>query len=405
MSVRDLATGRQTQEDRAQFRAFISDDETRGVVDQVIRDLVIPHSAVHKGGIAGAIEFLSEHRSPRMLLVDLSQSDLPLSHINELAEVCEPGVTVVAVGDRNDVGLFRELMNSGVSDYLVKPITPALLQKSLLSTVDSETRARQTNKLGRLVVVVGARGGVGATTVATNTAHHVAEVRRRRVALVDFDLQFGTAALALDLEPSHGFSEALETASRIDSLYVERTMSRYSDTLFVLSAEEGLDEEIAIDPEAVDHLMHELRSKFHYVFVDTPRPFAGASAKLLREASDVVLVADPSLASMRDTLRICQWLPTINAACSVTLLMNRVGENRQGEIPPAEFEKGVGRKIDITMPFDARNVAGAVNVGQPLLSTSSSLCGAIAQLSEALCGLTSRPKKGLLAKVLGQRGR
>ena len=159
-------SGAAAQEQR-QFRAFVKDDATRQVVDQVVGELAIPNASVHKGGIAEATRLLGEQRSPRLLVVDISGVDLPLSAVNELAEVCEPGVTVIAVGDRNDVGLFRDLVNNGVSDYLVKPLSPALIQKSLLNVVESATQGRQSDRRGRLVAVSGARGGVGATMLAT----------------------------------------------------------------------------------------------------------------------------------------------------------------------------------------------------------------------------------------------
>ena len=154
-------------QDQRQFRAFIKDDLTRQVIDQVVGELAIPNASVHKGGIVEATRMLGEQRSPRLLVVDLSGIELPLSAINELAEVCEPGVTVIAIGDRNDVGLFRDLINNGVSDYLVKPIAPALIQKSLLNVVESATQGRQGDRRGRLVAVTGARGGVGTTMLAT----------------------------------------------------------------------------------------------------------------------------------------------------------------------------------------------------------------------------------------------
>ena len=342
-----------------------------------------------------------DHRAS--CLWDLTQSDLPLSDINELAEVCEPGVTVVAIGDRNDVGLFRELMNQGISDYLVKPLTPALLQKSLLGTVDGVSRSRQTNRLGRLVVVLGSRGGVGSTMITTNTAYHIAEVRRRRVALIDLDLQYGTVALSLDLEPSHGFREALENPSRIDGLYVDRTMVKYSDTLFVLSAEENIDESCIIDNSSIEQLVQELRSKFHYVMVDLPRNDPHVSRKMLEEASNLVLVSDLSLSGMRDTLRILQLIPSTNAGCNISLLINRVGEHRAGEIPISEFEKGVGRKADIIIPFDPKNVASATNVGQPVVARHSLVTPGIDQLSEVLCGGGVKQKRSLLGRLIGKR--
>jgi pilus assembly protein CpaE len=203
-------------EERRQFRAFVQDEPSRKVVDQAAGDLMIPNAAVQRGGIADAVRELGARRSPRILVVDITGVDLPLSAVNELAEVCEPGVTVIAIGDQNDVGLFRDLINHGVSDYLVKPLTPGLVQKSLLAVIDSASQGRSSQRLGRLIAVTGTRGGVGATLVATSLAWSIAHRRRRRCALLDLDLQFGTAALALDLEPSNGLREALEHPSRID---------------------------------------------------------------------------------------------------------------------------------------------------------------------------------------------
>jgi len=392
-----------SQNERNQLRAFVSDDSTKQIVDQVVRDLMIPHASVQRGGIRSAIDHLSRERSPRILVVDISESELPLSDINELAEVCEPGVTVITLGDRNDVGLFRDLINNGISDYLVKPINAALLQKSLLTTVDTESRQRQTNRLGRLVGVLGTRGGVGSTMLATNLAWYIANRRHRRVALLDLDLQFGSVALSLDLEPTHGLREALENAGRIDSLYVDRTMAQHSETLYVLSAEENLDEMVLVDPGAVQGLLTELRNKFHYVIVDMHRGMADSTTKILEEATNLVLVTDLSLAGMRDTLRVSQMLPSTNASCQIYVAANRVGEHKNGEISRAEFEKGIGRRIDVTIPFDGKAVAASMNVGQPVVARKSAASAAIERLADLAFGAPQRKQGGLFRRLLSRR--
>ena len=383
LSAPDAAAGAQEQR---QFRAFVQDDPTRQVVDQVIGELAIPNASVHKGGIREATRVLGEQRSPRLLVVDISGVDLPLSAVNELAEVCEPGVTVIALGDRNDVGLFRDLINNGVSDYLVKPIAPALMQKSLLNVVESATQGRQNDRRGRLVVVTGARGGVGATMLATGISWTIANRRRRRVALVDLDLQFGTVALALDLEPSPGLREALEHPGRIDALFVDRAMVRHSDTLYVLSGEESLGDPMSPDTSSLDILLKELRNKFHYVVVDLPRQVSPATQHVAQGATNLVLVTDLSLAGMRDTLRQLALLPTTNAACQVTLVANRVGEYREGEIARKEFEAAVGRAVDLVIPFDAKSVAAATNVGRPVVEGRGKVAEAIQQLTDRVAG-------------------
>lgn len=385
------------------FRAFVRDDETRKVVDQVITELMIPGAIVQRGGVTDAIRVLGEQRSPRLLIVDLTGVDLPLSAMGELAEVCEPGVTVIAIGDRNDVGLFRDLVNTGVSDYLVKPVPAALLQKSLLSVVEHASSARQNTRTGRLIGVIGSRGGVGATTLATNLAWSIANRRRRRVALVDLDLQFGNVALSLDLEPCHGLAEALEQPGRIDSLFVDRLMVQHTDTLYVLSGEEPLGEPIVPDTAALDVLIKELRNKFHYVVVDLPRQVSPATQHVLGQAGHLMLVTDLSLAGMRDTLRQLSTMPALNAACQLTICANRCGEYREGEIARHEFEAGIGRPIDFVIPFDGRSVASAANSGQPVAAGRSKVAPAIHLIAERLAGGAPAPgRRAWINRLLGR---
>jgi pilus assembly protein CpaE len=386
MATAVATTEQQGAEQREQFLAFVGDDDTYAVVDQVVGEMMLPHAAIRQGGVMEAITHLGELRSPKLILIDVSSSDLRLSDINALADVCEPGVTVVAVGERNDCGLFRDLLQHGVADYLVKPITPALLQKAILSATEQSGVVKGNHKLGKLVAVSGTRGGVGATTVAASVAWLIAQERRRRVSLVDLDLQFGTVALSLDLEPSHGLREALENPNRIDGLFMDRVLIQHSERLFVLSAEESPDETLLLDYGAVELLMTELRNKFHYVVVDLPRTTSACTLQVLQSATDLILVTDLSLAGMRDTMRVAGMLPTTNAACNAFLVANRCGEHKQGEMPRAEFEKGVGRKLDLVLPFDARTVAAATNFGQAVAATKGPVAGGLRQITAQLCG-------------------
>jgi len=222
--------------------------------------------------------------------------------------------------------------------------------------------------------------------VAASVAWLIAHERRRRVALVDLDLQFGTVALSLDLEPSHGLREALENPNRIDGLFMDRVLIQHSERLFVLSAEESPDETLLLDYGAVELLMTELRNKFHYVVVDVPRSPNACTQQVLQGATDLLLVTDLSLAGMRDTMRLTGMLPTTNASCNTVLVVNRVGEHKQGEMPRAEFEKGVSRKLDLLLPFDARTVAAATNFGQPVASAKGPVAAGLREITARLCG-------------------
>jgi pilus assembly protein CpaE len=402
MATTIAATEQASTEQREQFLAFVADQETYAVVDQVIGEMMLPHASIRQGTVKDAVKHLGEQRSPKLLVVDLSDSELPLSDINSLADVCEPGVTVVAFGQRNDCGLFRDLLQHGVADYLVKPITPALLQKAILSASEQSGVVKSSHKLGKLVAVCGTRGGVGSTTVATSVAWLIAHERRRRVALVDLDLQFGTVALSLDLEPSHGLREALENPNRIDGLFMDRVLVQHSERLFVLSAEESPDETLLLDYGAVELLMTELRNKFHYVIVDLPRSPNACTQQIVQAATDLLLVTDLSLAGMRDTMRVTGMLPTNNASCNMILIVNRAGEHKQGEMPRAEFEKGVGRKLDLVLPFDAKTVAAATNFGQPVAAGKGTVANGLREITERLCGApaATEGRTGIWQKLL-----
>jgi pilus assembly protein CpaE len=260
------------------------------------------------------------------------------------------------------------------------------VQRAILASGEQTANARHATKLGKLIAVTGARGGVGATTVATNCAWLMANERKRRVALIDLDLQFGTVALALDLEPSHGLREALENPNRIDSLFMDRVMVQHSDKLFVLSAEEAPDEGLLLDYAALELLITELRTKFHFVVVDLPRTPSTCSHYVLQTATELVLVTDLSLAGMRDTMRLAGLMPGTNASCHLSVVANRVGEHKQGEMPRAEFEKGIGRKVEFLLPFDPRTVAAATNFGQPVAAGKGPVAMGLRDIAERIGG-------------------
>ena len=220
--------------------------------------------------------------TPKQLVVDISGSTDPLAAIDSLAEVCDEGTQVIALGDINDVELYRSLVRHGVQDYLVKPVSAETVAAAL-SRAERGPSGEAAPKVGRLIAVIGARGGVGATTVATNLAWTLANDHGMRVALVDLDLFFGTCGLSLNLELGRGFREALENPARVDSLFIERAMVREGENLFVLSTEEALDGAFSFDPVGADLLDRTLASRFPVRCLRLPAlrgapPGAGADA-------------------------------------------------------------------------------------------------------------------------------
>ncbi|HYN39117.1 MAG TPA: AAA family ATPase, partial [Rhodospirillales bacterium] len=254
-------------------------------------------------------------------------------------------------------------------DYLVKPVTTERMRAALSAGGrpgdPSETVA------GRVIAVVGTRGGVGATTVATNLAWALANEQQMRVALVDFDLLFGSCALALDLETGRGLREAIENPGRIDSLFIERSMVRDGERLHVLSTEEPLDNPIGFDPVAFDLLLQHLRRDFQFVVIDFPRFALCRQTRVLTEPASVVLVSNASLAGMRDTQRLSALLKESVPELSVTVCLNRMGAGRAGDVGRAEFEKGAGVGIDVRIPDDIKAFAASAAAGKPVLKIAS----------------------------------
>ena len=277
---------------RAPLLAFVSDGATEKAVRECLAQLSLASGMILRGGIAKAIETLGAERSPNILIVDISDVDLPISQVNALAEVCEPGVTVLAIGNRNEIGLYRDLLHAGVTDYIVKPLTPQLIARALNHRTGTGDTGPIHKKLGTVTALIGARGGVGTTTLAVNLAWHLANRQSRRVALVDLDLQTGDCALALNIKPNPGLREALVNPNRVDSTLLERVMTPIGHRLFVLSSEEPLRDDLEITAEAVGTLVGALREQFHYIILDVPRIPATPYRQALVTADFRLIVGD-----------------------------------------------------------------------------------------------------------------
>ncbi len=386
-------------DERLALCAVVDDDETRATIERIAADLGIDRLRFERGTIRRAIDLLAAERSPQVLIVSLGNPELPLSAVEELAEVCEPGTQVIVIGKSDEVGLFRELLRLGVADYFVEPVPAPVLRRTLDELFEGRQPVRRTSRLGRILSVIGVRGGVGATMVACGLGHLIAERRRRRVALWDLDLGFGTVALAFDIDPAHALREAFEDPDQIDSLFIDRAGANCGDTLRVFAAEEPLDGLSFAPTVSLEGFADELRRRFHYTLLDVPRlPFDTLNRAV--ELSDtILLVADPSLAAMRDTLRLLQYLPSVNGSAQLVVVLNRVGQYRKAELQLHEFEKGIGRSVDQTIPFDPA-VPAAMNVGQLDYANRGAVGRALEELMGRIVG--GRSEHGLLRRLLAK---
>jgi pilus assembly protein CpaE len=253
--------------------------------------------------------------------------------------------------------------------------------------------------LGQVIVFIGSRGGVGATTSAVSCAWLIAAERRERIALVDLDLHFGTVALKLDLDPGGGLCEALEQPSRIDSLFIERAMIKVTDNLRVLAAEASAAQHLAVDAGAIDMLLHELRRKFARVVVDLPRGATPLQRVVLASASHVVVFCERSLAGLRDTIRL-QTLVREQAPQARLWLVGAGVAGERSVIGKSEFEKGIGKALDTSLSYDPKSAGAAANSGQPLplAAPRSPVLRELLQLTELLAGpARAAPKRRVFA--------
>ena len=377
---------------RDPFAAYICDETALDVLRPVVIELGWQPEKCNKGGLRNAVQSLSVSASPNILMVDLSESGDPLNDINALAEVCEPGTVVIAIGQVNDVRLYRDLLASGIHDYLLKPLSAPVLRDSLnaAQAVFSAPRGGENEQAKRHIstALAGNRGGVGASTIATSLAWLYSADKKMPTALLDLDVHFGTGALTLDLEPGRGLTDAIDNPSRIDGLFIERAMIRANDNLAILSAEAPINSPLMTDGAAFLQLQEEFRHAFEMTLVDLPRNMLINFPHLLNDVNVVTLVTEMTLASARDTIRILSWLKT-NAAHATPLIVANKVQPGVAEISKADFEASIERKIDITVPFDQKAAANAAKLGKTFVDAngSSKASASIKELGSRIVGI------------------
>lgn len=377
---------------RDPFQAYVGDEDSVQLLRTIAAEMGWPIEKVQQGGLRDAIQSLSISASPQILFVDLSQSTELQNDIGGLAEVCEPGTIVIACGTINDVRFYRDLLAQGLQDYLLKPLQLDHVRDAISNaqTVFSAPRADQEAAHNHIsIAVIGARGGVGASTVATSLGWLMSATHGRRTALLDLDLHFGTHALMLDLDPGRGLIDAIENPGRIDSLFIERAMARSSDTLAVLSAEAPINQSMLTDGGAFHQLLEEFRTAFECAIVDMPRDLLSQFPQLLQDIQVVVVVTDITLAAARDTIRTLSWLRT-NAPHVKTLVVAGKMQPSTPEISRKDFEQSVEQPIDIALPWDLRLTAQAAKLGKTLAETAkgSKLGQGYASLADRIFALT-----------------
>lgn len=352
--------------------AYISDGESAASIRALMKRQNITDFAVEPGTAIEATEFLKSHPSPQTLVVEIPSGESAPQLLDALADVVNPGTRVIVTGKIDTFSFYHWLMGLGIHDYLLQPFNEQQLASALIKGASGSAPAAAAEKdttPKKMVAFIGARGGVGTTTIATALASMMATDYSIPTALVDMDAQFGSVALGLDLEPSRGLRDALEKPDRIDTLFLERVMMKPQPLLSILSAEEQLSELLAPHVQAGELLFAALHEKFPMLIVDVPRQINPMTRYVLSHADHVVIVAEPSILSLRDTLRLKDLIVETFKRPAPQVLINREGYASKQEPSRAEFIKHLELTPVGYVPYNA-GIIGATGRGDDVTKDS-----------------------------------
>ncbi|OJW51450.1 MAG: hypothetical protein BGO67_06815 [Alphaproteobacteria bacterium 41-28] len=385
-----------------QLIAFLEDKKDIEVIRSVFKENNIKNTEIINGGVKEAIEYFSLQRSPQYLIIDISKSDLPVSDLSRLSELCEPGISLIAVGKKNDVGLYRDLMKLGIFEYVVSPLLSQIIGRALKTMILGEEKGKGVpSRRGKIIAVAGSRGGVGSTFIATNLAAILASEKFRRVVLIDLDLHFGTVSLYLDIKPNLGLKDALEDPERIDQVYLERLLIPVNEHLYALSTEETLEEPLKYKVEGVEKLLEYLSKLFHYVIIDVPHYSNESTLAVLENAKILLLVTDSSLAGLRDSGRFLRLFGGEGVDHRVIFVMNKVETSRKSDVSADEYEETLKRKIDHIISYNPLLSMECVNRGKTLVAADDSLADSIRKIANNVQGIKELEKeKGIFERFL-----
>ncbi|WP_374535063.1 CpaE family protein [Phenylobacterium sp.] len=349
---------------RITIHIFCVDAETAEMAGQAAADRRMERATVvtRMGGLAAAVEAYRNEATPSLVMVESADPAAQLlGLLDKLAEVCDPGTKVVVIGQANDIALYRELMRRGVSEYIVPPLNPLLLVRTAASLYADPSAPF----VGRQIAFCGAKGGAGASTIAHNIAYSITERLLTGAVLVDLDLPFGTAGLDFNQDPIQGVVDALSQPDRLDPVLMDRMMVRCTDRLSLFAAPATLEADYDISTEAFEEVTQKIRSAAPFVVLDLPHAWTPWKRKILLSSDDLVIVATPDLASLRNAKNMIDLVRRARPNdAPPRLVLNQVGVPGRPEIPVKDFGEALGLTPALCLPFDPKLFGQAANNGQ-----------------------------------------
>jgi pilus assembly protein CpaE len=391
---------------RVSVQAFCETVETAAAVQAASEDrrLAKAHVKIQMGGAVAAMEAYRNAPTPNVIIVESeSRAEELLLGLDRLAEVCDAGTRVIVVGRINDVMLYRELTRRGVSDYLIAPIGAIDVVRSVCGLFS----APDAKPVGRVIAVVGAKGGVGASTVAHNIAWAIARDLALDAVVTDLDLAFGTAGLDYNQDPPQGIADAVFSPDRVDTAFIDRLLSKCTDHLSLLAAPATLDRVCDFGADAFDAILDALRGTIPCIVLDVPHTWTGWTKRLLVGADDILVVAAPDLANLRNAKNLVDLLRTARPNDRRPLYcLNQVGVPKRPEIAPSDFAKALEDPPVAIIPFEPQLFGTAANNGQMIaeVAAHNKTAEMFRQLAQILTGRaeTKQGSGGVLAPLLAK---
>jgi pilus assembly protein CpaE len=348
---------------RVSVQAFCETEETAAALRLAGEDrrLGKAHVTVQMGGMAAAIESYRTVPTPNVIILETEGSSDILAGLDQLATVCDAGTRVVVIGGVNDVAPYRELVRRGVSDYVVGPVDTLDMVRTICGLFSSS----EATAVGRMIAVVGAKGGVGASTIAHNVAWAIARDIALDSVVIDLDLAFGTAGLDYNKDPLQGIANAVFSADRPDTAFIDRLLAQCTDHLSLLAAPATLERVYDFGERAFDSIFDTLRLTTPCIVLDVPHQWSAWTKRVLVGADDILIVAEPDLANLRNTKNILSMLKASRPNDRTPMYcLNQVGMPKRPEISAREFAKAVETPPIAAIPFDSRLFGTAANNGQ-----------------------------------------
>ncbi|MDE3174717.1 MAG: AAA family ATPase [Pseudomonadota bacterium] len=391
---------------RVSIQAFCESPEAAAVIQAAIGDrrMAKAHVKQNMGGAAGAVEAYRNAPTPNVIVIEATADrEFLVSQLDELSEYCDAGTKVIIIGKVNDIILYRQLIARGVSEYLVLPFGVV----DFVSAVSQLFKTPGAKPLGRVIAVVGAKGGVGSSTIAHNVAWHLATEIGMDTIIADLDLGFGTAGLDFNQDPPQGVAEAVFAPDRVDTTLVDRLLSKCGDNLHLLAAPAMLDRLYDFGETAFDSLMDSMRASTPWVVLDIPHGWNAWTRRTLVAADEVMVIAQPDLANLRNAKNIVDNIRSARPHDHPPrLILNNVGIPKRPEIPVADFSKTIEMEPTAIIAHDAKLFGSAANNGQMIAEIEPK--GKVAETFAALAGMIAgrtevkKQKRGLFDPLLAK---